>query len=107
VPQQGSARVRWLREAKRLTEAARTWHEGDRDRDWLFQGDELRSAERWAARRPATAPPVSALVLEFMEASQDHEGERRVISEVERIRYQEIDRMTHDFLEEELKYREA
>lgn len=99
--------VRWIRESTRLTQAATRWDAADRDKDQLFQGVELRAVERWAAHRPATAPPVSALVLDFIEASREAEEERRSISESQRIRYQELDRVARTFLEQELEVRES
>jgi nucleoside 2-deoxyribosyltransferase len=99
--------VGWMRELTRLSQAATAWSASGSEKDRLLRGDEVRAAENWAARRPASAPPVSALMLEFLEASRDFEEERRAISEVERLRYQEIDRVTREFLEEELKHRES
>ena len=90
-----------------LCRMSRTWSASGGEKDRLLRGDELRAAESWAARRPASAPPAAALMLEFLEASRDFEEERRAISEVERLRYQEIDRVTREFLEEELKHRES
>ena len=99
--------VGWMRELTRLSQAATMWTARGRKKDGLLRGDELRTAENWAARRPASAPPVSALMLDFLEASRDFEEERRAISEVERVRYQEIDRVTREFLQEELRHRES
>jgi hypothetical protein len=99
--------VAWLRESTRLTLAATRWNAADKENDRLLQGVDVRDAERWAARRPASAPPVSELVLEFIEASREADEQRRAVSECQRLRYQEIDRITRTFLEEELKVREA
>jgi hypothetical protein len=99
--------VGWMRESTRLTQVATRWSAGGRKSDQLLEGDELLTAEQWAARRPPSAPPIPQLIHDLLQASRDLEEERRAIDEVERIRYQEIDRVTRDFLEEELRFRES
>jgi hypothetical protein len=99
--------VGWIRESTRLTQAAHRWSAAQRDSDLLLQGSELGAVEKWMARRPASAPDLSSLVLDFIEASREAEDERRAISEVHRLRYQEIDRVTRGMLQEELNVRES
>ncbi len=97
----------WLREAARLTQAANEWDKSGREIDRLLQGTEIIEAERWAANRPAISPRISKVILEYIEKSRDAEEERRIISDVERARFQEIDRVTRELLEEELIVRES
>src|SRR6266498_3861085 len=99
--------VGWMRESTRITQAAHRWSAAQRESDLLLQGTELRAVEKWMARRPTTGQAASALVLDFIEASRDAEEERSAISEVQRIRYQEIERVTRGLLEEELSVRES
>jgi hypothetical protein len=99
--------VGWVRESTRRTQAAERWNGSDRERGLLLQGSDLLAAEKWLARRPTHAPPIPPLVLEFIDASRDAEEERHAIDEVQRVRYQELDRVTRPLLEEELKVREA
>lgn len=99
--------VRWMRELARLTVLAERWDASTREADRLLPGDELRIAESWAARRPASAPPIAQLIIDYLEASRDHEEERQAITEVERVRYEEIERVTRSFLEAELRVRET
>jgi hypothetical protein len=95
--------VNWIRESTRITQEAERWRASERDAGLLLQGSDLRAAEKWVARRPASAPPTSGLVLEFIEASQGAEAERTEINQVQRIRLQELDRVARPFLEAELR----
>jgi hypothetical protein len=99
--------VRWMRELARLSLLARRWDDSTREPDRLLLGDELRLAEEWAAGRPASAPAVPQLILEYLSASRGLDAERRAITEVERIRYEEIQHFTLGLLEEELDVRKA
>ena len=62
--------VVWMRELTRVSGLAQRWDAGGRDDDRLLAGDELRGAQLWASRRPATAPSPSALVLDYLAASE-------------------------------------
>ena len=99
--------VKWIRESTRFTQAAAEWDDAGQEKDRLLQGEELREAQQWAARRPESSPPISNLVFEFMEASEVAEDDRRAIAVVERARFQELDRVTRPLLEEELRVRES
>ena len=69
--------VHWLREARRLLEAASEWEVAGRKDDKLFRGVEISNAETWSARRPQSAPPVAELVLEFLVESRAAETARQ------------------------------
>ena len=99
--------IQWMRELARLTQTATRWDKTERGNDQLLEGADLLAAEKWASQRPVSAPPLAALVLDFLGASRQLEEERRAISEVERLRYEEIDRVTREFLEAELEFREG
>jgi hypothetical protein len=99
--------IQWMRELSLLTQTATRWDDTERGNDQLLEGADLLAAEKWVSQRPASAPPVPALVLDFLGASRQLEEERRAISEVERFRYEEIARVTREFLEKELKFRES
>jgi hypothetical protein len=99
--------VGWMRESTRLTQQALRWESAARDRDLLLAGSALDWADRLVAVRPANAPPISPLVLDLLEASRDVEAERHRIEELQRIRYQEIERVTRELLAEELRVRES
>jgi hypothetical protein len=99
--------IPWLRTSSRLSLAAAQWESSGRSADHLLRGVELREAENWATRRPATAPEHSELLLAYLAASRDAEGERRMIGEIEKARYLELVATMHPFLEEEIRIREA
>lgn len=68
--------VLWLREATRLAVSAADWHQSARPEHALLHGGEISAAEAWSARRPASAPEVSELVLAYIEASRAGETRR-------------------------------
>lgn len=99
--------IKWLRTGARLSAEAKLWDDSSRTSDHLVRGEELRQAEEWAKRRPASAPEHSELILAFLAASRAAEDESRTISEIEKARYLELVRLTRSMLEEELKIRES
>lgn len=60
----------WVKEHSRLGDLAATWTSNERSNDRLLRGQALESAERWAQRRPASAPAPSSEHLAFISASQ-------------------------------------
>jgi len=64
--------IGWLREHTRLTEAAMRWMT---DRfgygHALLRGPDLRDAERWLTRRPASAPEPLQQVIRFINSSRN------------------------------------
>ena len=99
--------VGWMREATWITQEALRWDAAERAIELLLLGPDLRRAEAWAVRRPAGAAPVSELVVGFIESSRELEEERRAVDDLQRVRYQEIDRVTRDLLAEELRVKES
>jgi hypothetical protein len=59
----------WIREHTRLLQRAMEWEAGGRPESRLLFGRDIESAERWASRRPRTAPDIPTLVLDFIRAS--------------------------------------
>lgn len=99
--------VHWVRRSADLTQEARRWEAAARHHDQLLQGVELQAADAWAARRPVSAPAIPELLLDYLDASREAEERRRAITDAERARFQEIDRMTRQFLQAELEIRES
>jgi hypothetical protein len=99
--------VAWLREATWITQEALRWEASGRAEELLLLGPDLRRAEGWAVRRPASAPSDVEVVVEFIEASRELEEQRRALDDLQRIRYQEIDHVTRELLEQELRVRES
>lgn len=64
-----------LRTHGRLTEAARRWTEADEDRDLLYRGAALETAERWLGEA-AVPPDLSRTERTFFEASRAAEQAR-------------------------------
>ena len=67
----------WWREQTWLAEQVKTWRDAAEDKrtDWLLSAAELERAERWAARRPVKAPPMSEAELDFLAASRARQAE--------------------------------
>jgi TIR domain len=98
--------VSWLRTAARLLTTARRWETAGHAHDHLLRGAELRDAESWSARRPASAPQHPEVVLEFLDQSRNADDERRTIEDVEKARYLELIGVIKPFLEAEVSVRE-
>jgi TIR domain len=62
--------IDWIREHSRLLDLAHRWTEGGSWMGQLLRGDNLLAAEKWANARPATTPPISSIIIEFIEASR-------------------------------------
>jgi hypothetical protein len=87
--------VEWIREHTRLGESAARWQArtragGGAADDLLLRGDELASAQTWAARRKVDAPEITPLVSTFLAASADkaaalEDEKRRELAERERL----------------------
>ena len=99
--------VGWVREATWITQEALRWDAAERAAEMVLLGPDLRRAEAWAVRRPAGASPLIDVVVEFIEASRKFEAERRAVEDLQRVRFQEIDRYTRDLLAEELRVQES
>ena len=64
----------WLKEHSRLTDLALRWQEGNRPEGQLLKRAGIRAAQQWAASRPENAPAPPEAVLDFLNASSEHEG---------------------------------
>jgi TPR repeat protein len=61
----------WLREHTRYLQRATEWNSGGRPANRLLSGDDIAEAKAWVARRPKTAPDLTALHLDFIRASEE------------------------------------
>ncbi len=68
--------VEWLRTSSRYTVEAKAWADHARPDDRLLFGEEIAAAESWSARRPATAPEIADIILDFFTASRAAQAER-------------------------------
>jgi WD40 repeat protein len=66
----------WIREQTRIGELAARWQTLRRPASTLLRDDDLALAKAWAARRPAKAPEIADLQLQFLKASDDAETAR-------------------------------
>jgi hypothetical protein len=66
----------WVREHTRVNDMAVQWNT-ERNVAFLLRGEALTAAERWLAAQPTSAPPVTSLQKEFIEASRKAELRRR------------------------------
>jgi hypothetical protein len=69
--------IEWIREHTRLLERAIIWQQKASGRYELLSGRALEEAERWLARKPASADVPTALHLEYVKASRDAATHRR------------------------------
>ena len=60
----------WLREHTRYLQRAREWDMGGRPANRLLSGADIAESKSWAARRPANAPELTPLQLDFIKASE-------------------------------------
>jgi len=67
----------WLREHTRYLQRAKEWDTGGRPANRLLSGNDILEAKAWAARRPKSAPELTALQLDFIRASEE-EAEARL-----------------------------
>jgi TPR repeat protein len=67
----------WLREHTRYLQRAIEWDTGGRPANRLLSGNDILEAKAWAARRPKSAPELTALQLDFIRASEE-EAEARL-----------------------------
>lgn len=65
--------IEWIREHSRLLDLAHRWTQGGSWIGQLLRGEDLLAAEKWANARPASTPPISPDILEFIEASRQME----------------------------------
>lgn len=62
--------IEWHRQSARLIRLAQQWHMQDRPKGDLLRAGAIADAERWAARRPGSAPEPGELVLAYLDASK-------------------------------------
>jgi hypothetical protein len=62
--------VMWLSRYRQLAERAAIWLRAGRKDDWLLDAKALQEAEAVINRRPAEAPEINSLVLEFVRRSR-------------------------------------
>ena len=76
----------WLREHTRYLRLAKEWEEVGKPSDRrLLTAADIALAKAWAESRPAKAPEIASLQLEFIEASET-ENERRRSAEAQLLR---------------------
>jgi hypothetical protein len=102
-----SVDVGWMREATWITQEAMRWQAAARAGELLLLGPDLRRAETWLLHRRAGSPEPTELVVDFIAESRRFESERRAVEDLQRVRFQAIDNVTHDLLEEELRVRQS
>jgi hypothetical protein len=68
--------IQWLRMARSLNQKSREWRDAGQAPDRLLHGVAIAEAERWSARRPASAPVIGEATLAFILASRDEEENR-------------------------------
>jgi TIR domain len=67
----------WIREQTRINDVALTWDRKKRNSAYLLRGEAQAAAERWLTDRPASAPPLTSLQLEFIMMSRRAQVSRR------------------------------
>ena len=67
--------IGWIREHTRIGELAMRWDSRGRT-GGMLEGEELKEAEAWLARRPKTAPPLTELQRAFIERSRQAASDR-------------------------------
>lgn len=67
--------VDWLRLGRGLAQKAHEWREASREQGRLLHGAEIAEAERWSARRPATAPAIAESLLTYIAESRSWDEE--------------------------------
>jgi|GEM_PF-6740982 len=60
----------WIKEHTRLGEVSRRWDEDGHPNVRLLRGVDIDAAERWASRRPSSAPPLTEIMQHFIEESR-------------------------------------
>lgn len=80
----------WMREHTRYLQRAAEWEAGGRPANRLLSGGDISIAKAWEARRPTDAPPLTALQLDYIRASEEWETrqqneERQRLVERERL----------------------
>lgn len=62
--------IAWIKEHTRLGEVSRRWHEDGEPKVRLLRGGDIDAAERWASRRPMSAPQPTETAQRFIEESR-------------------------------------
>ena len=77
----------WLRDQTRYLQKATEWEAGKRPKNRLLSGGDIALAKTWAASRPSEAPPVTELLLDYINASEtwDHEQQNEARKQLERM----------------------
>jgi WD40 repeat protein len=68
----------WVREHTRLVALAARWDADGRPSAQLLRGSEITAAEAWLARQPMQAPRPPGVLLEYIQASREHDDQERV-----------------------------
>lgn len=79
--------LEWIREHTRLLQRATEWDAGGRVAIRLLSGTDISAAKAWSARRPNLAPEPTALIVDFIRASEQEETKR---ADVERKRIEDM-----------------
>jgi formylglycine-generating enzyme required for sulfatase activity len=65
--------IDWIREHTRLGELAQRWDARGRPESLTLRADDLVAAQSWADKRPASAPPITDSIRNFIAASRQAE----------------------------------
>jgi hypothetical protein len=71
-----SVDIEWIREHTRIGALASRWHAESRPADQLSRGSELTRSMQWRDTRPQSAPELTTLQREFLQAGEDAEKAR-------------------------------
>lgn len=63
----------WLRDHSRYLLRAQEWEAGGKPNNRLLSGSDIDAMKDWAARRPTSAPTLTPLQLDFLQASEAEE----------------------------------
>lgn len=69
--------IEWLREHTRLLARALEWDKAGRLENRMLTGPDVAEAKHWAGSRPANAPELTTLHLEFIRVSEEGEINRQ------------------------------
>jgi WD40 repeat protein len=95
--------LEWLQQHTVLLGRASLWNTRGRDDDSLLRGALLGEAEKWLANRPATAPEITEVQREYLEASRRAE---EASTNAARQRLEEM-RLAHEAREKALREAEV
>lgn len=99
--------IAWHRESTRIVSLSYRWQSNGKPKDQLLLGNELATAQTWAAIRPSNAPAIPDLVLEFLSSSAEKDKEDRLLQQIQAERYVAQYRLTEPMVRAEIAIREA